>query len=381
MRVVIAMDSFKGSLSARAACQAVADGLRAASAAFDVDMMPIADGGEGFVDVLADATGGERVWGACHDPLGRGMSAPFLRMPGGVAAIEMAAASGLTLVQPAERDIMRAATYGTGEQLRQALDGGAQRICLGLGGSATCDGGLGLMRALGMRFCDGEGRELATPAELERLERVDASGLDARLMGCARQAACDVDSPLTGPSGAARVFGPQKGATPEQVERLDAGLARLSRCMRAAGFDMEGPGAGAAGGLGGALRALGFELRPGVDMVLELTGARARIARAELVIVGEGMTDSQTAAGKAPCGVARLARELGRAAVCISGGLGDDYPALYAQGFTAAFAAVARPMNVEMAIERAREYLFDRARDVGRLWAAARMLNKEDMRI
>lgn len=375
MRAIVAMDSFKGSLSASEACQAVADGLRAASAAFDVDLMPIADGGEGFLDVLADATGGERVSGACHDPLGRVMSAPFLRTPDGVAVIEMAAASGLTLLTPAERDIMRATTYGTGEQLMDALRGGAKRICLGLGGSATCDGGLGLMRALGMKFCDGAGREVTTPEELERLEHVDASELDARLMRCDRQAACDVDSPLTGPLGAAHVFGPQKGAGPAEVERLDAALARLSRCMRAAGFDMEGPGAGAAGGLGGALKALGFELRPGVDMVLELTHARARIARAELAIVGEGMTDSQTAAGKAPCGVARLAAELGRATVCISGGLGDDYPALYEHGFTAAFSAVARPMSVECAIGNAREYLFNRARDVGRLWVAARWLS------
>lgn len=377
MRALAAMDSFKGSLSAQEACRAVADGLRAACGEFEVDMMPIADGGEGFVDVLCDAVGGERVCGACHDPLGRAMSAPFLLTPDGTAVIETAAASGLTLIPPERRDIMRATTYGTGEQLRAALDSGARAICMGLGGSATSDGGLGLMRALGMRFWDGGGREVTTPAELERLERVDASGLDRRLGERALRAACDVDSPLAGPRGAAHVFGPQKGASPAQVERLDAALERLSRRMRAAGFDMEGPGAGAAGGLGGALRALGFELRPGVDIVLELTGARERIRRAELVIVGEGMTDSQTAAGKAPCGVARLARELGRAAVCISGGLGDDYPALYEHGFTAAFAAVARPMDVERAMGNAREYLFNRARDVGRLWAAARQLSAE----
>lgn len=372
MRILVAMDSFKGSLTAPEACRAVQEGLADASPAFDCDIMPIADGGEGFVDVLAGAAGGDMIPVECHDPLGRPLSAPFLRLPDGAAAVETAAASGLTLIAPGERDVMRATTLGTGEQLLRALECGAHTVYLGLGGSATTDGGLGLMRALGMRFYDARGGEVTLPAQLGGLARVDKSGLTPLLGGVRLVAASDVHSPLTGPEGAAHVFGPQKGASPAQVEELDAALAHLSRCMRAAGLEMEGPGAGAAGGLGGALRALGFELRAGVDTVLEMTGARARLERAELLIVGEGMTDGQTAAGKAPCGVARLARELGRPAVCLSGALGAGYDALYAEGVTAAFAAVARPMDVERAMAGAYAYLRSRACDVGRLWAAAR---------
>lgn len=372
MRVLIAMDSFKGSLGAKEACQAAADGLLAADARFEVDIMPIADGGEGFVSVLADATGGEVICGACHDPLGRVMSAPFLRMPDGAAAIEMAAASGLTLISPGERDIMRSTTFGTGEQLLEAIMSGARRVYIGLGGSATCDGGMGLMRALGARFLDADGRELRVPAELEHLERVELDAMFKALQGVRGVAACDVDSPLTGPRGAAHVFGPQKGASPEQVLKLDAALERLSRCMREAGCDMECAGAGAAGGLGGALHAMGFELRPGIDAVLEMTGAAERMRASELVIVGEGMTDSQTAAGKAPCGVSRLARDMGRTAVCISGGLGSGIEELYGAGVTAAFAAVKRPMTVETAMADAYGLLRASALNVGRLWMAAR---------
>lgn len=380
MRVVAAMDSFKGSLDAIGACRAVADGLRAACDEFEVDMMPMSDGGEGFLDVLAEVAGGGRVFGACHDPLCRVMRAPFLRIGADTAAIETAAASGLTLIKPAQRDILSEVTFGTGEQVRSALDAGCKRICMGLGGSATCDGGLGLMRALGVRFMDASGREITMPAQLVSLEKVDISGLDPRLAAVKKEAACDVSAPLCGPSGAACVFGPQKGASPEQVKLLDSALGRLRDRMQAAGLGMDGAGAGAAGGLGGALMALGFELRSGTDMVLELSRARERIAKAELVIVGEGMTDAQTAAGKAPCGVAGLARALGRAAICISGALGDDYSAVYAGGITAAFSAVARPMSLDCAIKGAREYLFSRACDIGRLWRAARSVTKSALR-
>ncbi len=371
MRVVIAMDSFKGSLDAAQACRAVAEGFMAASPDYEVDIMPVADGGEGFLAVLADSAGGNMIYGACHDPLNRVICAPFLRMPDGSAVIETAAASGLTLVKPQERDIMRATTYGTGEQLMSALKSGAKRIYIGLGGSATCDGGMGLMRALGMKFYCGE-REITQPHELNQIERVDASGLTPLLKATQLIAACDVDSPLTGAKGAAHVFGPQKGASPDQVLELDRGLSRLREAMSKAGFSMDCPGAGAAGGLGGALKALGFKLCSGVDTVLDITHARERIARAELTIVGEGMTDSQSAAGKAPCGIARLARELGCPTVCISGSLGADYQQMYAQGLTAAFASVARPMELKCAMDNAYESLRERACDVARLWAAAR---------
>lgn len=378
MHVVVAMDSFKGSLNAEKACRAVRDGLMAASDKFDVDMMPVADGGEGFLSVLAGSTGGEMVFGACHDPLGRAMRAPFLRMPDESVVVETAAASGLTLIRPEERDIMHSTTYGTGEQLMAALKSGAKRIYVGLGGSATCDGGIGLMRALGIKFLDCDGHEIEFPADMRRLQSIDAANLTPLISQAECIAACDVDSPLTGKDGAAYVFGPQKGAKPEQVEQLDAGLVQLSAVMRETGFNMERPGAGAAGGLGGAFSALGFRLCSGVDTVLEIVHARKRIEQAELVIVGEGMTDSQTAAGKAPCGIARLAHELGRAAVCISGSLGNGYQELYSQGITAAFASVARPMELVTAMNHAREYLFDKARDVGRLWLAARNVKVEE---
>ena len=371
MRVVIAMDSFKGSLDAAQACCAVAEGFMAASPDYEVDIMPIADGGEGFLSVLADSAGGNMIYGACHDPLSRVICAPFLRMPDGSAVIETAAASGLTLVKQDERDIMHSTTYGTGEQLLSALQTRAKRIFIGLGGSATCDGGIGLMRALGMKFFCGE-HEITQPHELIRIERVDSSALTPLIKDAELIAACDVDSPLTGENGAAHVFGAQKGASPDQVLKLDMGLDRLRSAMSKSGFSMDCPGAGAAGGLGGALKALGFRLCSGVDTVLDITHAKERIARAELTIVGEGMTDSQSAAGKAPCGIARLARELGCPAVCISGSLGADYQQMYEHGLTAAFASVVRPMDLKCAMDNAYESLRARACDVARLWATAR---------
>ena len=226
MRILVAMDSFKGSLTAPEACRAVQEGLADASPAFDCDIMPIADGGEGFVDVLAGAAGGDMIPVECHDPLGRPLSAPFLRLPDGTAAVETAAASGLTLIAPGERDVMRATTLGTGEQLLRALECGAHTVYLGLGGSATTDGGLGLLRALGMRFYDARGGEVTLPAQLGGLARVDKSGLTPLLGGVRLVAASDVHSPLTGPEGAAHVFGPQKGASPAQVEHA-------ARCYRA----------------------------------------------------------------------------------------------------------------------------------------------------
>lgn len=378
MRVVVSMDSFKGSLDAGEACRAIRDGFMAASGDFDVDMMPVADGGEGFLSVLADCAGGKMIFGACHNPLGRAMCAPFLRMPDGSAVIETAAASGLTLIKPDELDIMHSTTYGTGEQLMAALKSGSKRIYIGLGGSATCDGGMGLMRALGIKFLAKDGTEIEFPCDMYRIEKVDASGVSPLLRNAECTAACDVDSPLTGEKGAACVFGPQKGATKNQVHELDSGLAHLSLVMSKAGFSMECPGAGAAGGLGGALNALGFRICSGVDTVLDIVNASERISRAELTIVGEGMTDGQTASGKAPCGIARLARRVDCPVVCISGSLGDGYQELYAQGVTAAFASVVRPMDLDNAICHAREYLFNRAYDVARLWAVARNAKLEE---
>jgi glycerate kinase len=279
MRVVIAPDSFKGSLTALAAAEAMARGVREVFPAAEVVAVPIADGGEGTVDALVAATGGRIVECTVSGPLGGPVTARWgVLGDGTTAVIETAAASGLTLLPPGRRDPGRATTRGTGELLRAALDAGLRRAVIGLGGSATTDGGAGLARALGVRFLDAGGRELPDGgAALARLARVDASRLDPRLAGADLLVACDVENPLTGPEGAAAVYGPQKGATPALVRELDAALARYAEVAGAAtGRDVAAvPGAGAAGGLGaGLLLFTPARLRPGVARCWRRRGSR-----------------------------------------------------------------------------------------------------------
>jgi len=362
MRIVIAPDSFKGSLSAGGVAQAIAQGVRRVFPAAEIVIVPMADGGEGTVQAVVESTGGQIVPVTVTGPLGTPVLA-FLGLlgDGETAVIEMAAASGLTLVPPEQRNPLLTTTRGTGELIRAALDRGARRLIVGLGGSATVDGGAGMAQALGAHLLDDEGREIGPGGgELRRLAHVDARGLDPRLAQAEVVVACDVDNPLTGPRGAARVYGPQKGATPEMVEDLDQALAHYAAVIaadlgRAVG---DVPGAGAAGGLGAGLLAfLKARLRPGIEIVVEATRLRERIRGAHLVITGEGRLDGQTIAGKTPLGVARAAQAEGVPVLAIVGGTSDDYDIVYAHGIDAVLSIPVRPMSLEEAMTNAASLL------------------------
>ena len=362
VRILVAPDSFKGSLSAALAAAAMARGVKAVFPAAEVREVPVADGGEGTVEALVRATGGRTETRAVTGPLGERLAARFGVLGDGVTAVvETAAASGLTLLAADRRDPGRTTTRGTGELVRAALDAGLSRVVIGLGGSATNDGGTGLARALGVRFLDGKGRELPEGgAALADLARIDLAGLDPRLGRCEMVAACDVDNPLTGPGGASEVFGPQKGATPEMVGVLDAALMRFAEVAReATGRDVSRvPGAGAAGGLGaGLLLFTKAQLRPGVEIVLEAAGFARLLEGADLVFTGEGRSDRQTAMGKAPAGVAQAARRRGVPVVCLSGGLGEGAEDLLEMGVTALASIAPGPISLEECVGRAAELL------------------------
>ena len=376
MKIVIAPDSFKESLSAPEVAAAIARGWRQVFPEAELLLRPMADGGEGTVDAVLAATGGERRECRVCGPLGEPVLAHWGWLGEGTAVLEMASASGLHHVPRDRRDATVTTSLGTGELIRAALDAGATRIILGLGGSATNDGGAGLLQALGVRFLDA--REVELPpggAALARLARIDVGGLDPRLLQARLEIAADVDNPLCGPRGASRVFGPQKGADPQQVEQLDAALEHYARVVAATlGEDhSHHPGVGAAGGLGFAVRAfLHAGFRPGIELVAELSGLADAVEGADLVITGEGRLDSQSLHGKTPVGVARIARAAGVPVVALAGSLGEDYQALYAAGIDAAFALSPGPQSLEQAMTGAAAELQARACDLARLWRLAR---------
>ena len=376
MKIVIAPDSFKESLSAPEVAAAIARGWRQVFPEAELLLRPMADGGEGTVDAVLAATGGERRECRVCGPLGESVLAHWGWLGEGTAVLEMASASGLHHVPRDRRDATVTTSLGTGELIRAALDAGATRIILGLGGSATNDGGVGLLQALGVRFLDA--REVELPpggAALARLARIDVGGLDPRLLQARLEIAADVDNPLCGPRGASRVFGPQKGADPQQVEQLDAALEHYARLVAATlGEDhSHHPGVGAAGGLGFAVRAfLHAGFRPGIELVAELSGLADAVEGADLVITGEGRLDSQSLHGKTPVGVARIARAAGVPVVALAGSLGEDYQALYAAGIDAAFALSPGPQSLEQAMAGAAAELQARACDLARLWRLAR---------
>lgn len=349
--IAVAPDSFKGTLSAPEAAEAMALGVAEAWPEAHVERLPMADGGEGTAALLAAATGGTLEDASTEDPLGRPMTARIARLgDGDTFAVDTAAASGLTLLAPGEHDPLRASTRGTGRLLRAALSRGARAILVGLGGSATVEGGVGLAQALGFRFLDARGRDLPPGGgPLEALARIDRSGVPPevwRLQGHLRLA-CDVTSPLLGAAGAARIYGPQKGAGPDAVACLERGLARLAEVLREQPGPCGGlpevatlPGTGAAGGIGATLHVLlGAELAPGGALVLEAAGYAATLDRCDLVIVAEGRLDAQTLAGKAPAAVAAAARSRGLPVLGITGVPG---PGIETLGFLADWEA-ARP--------------------------------------
>jgi glycerate kinase len=372
MRVVVAPDSYKGSITALGVAEAIERGVKSVFPDAAVEKVPIADGGEGTVDALVVATKGRIEERTVRGPLGEPVRARWgILGDGETAVIEMAAASGLPLVPKERRDPRVTTTHGTGELVRAALDAGAAKIVVGIGGSATNDGGTGFARALGARFLDADGRDLPEGgAALARLARIDLAGLDPRLAAAQMVVACDVDNPLTGPRGASAVYGPQKGATPEMVKELDAALARYAEVASAAtGRDVaREAGAGAAGGLGaGLLFFTPAQLRPGVEIVLETTGFDALVKEADLVITGEGRTDSQTAMGKAPVGVAAAAKRHGVPVVCLSGGLGEGAEEVLAKGIDALASIVPAPMSLDECLARGAELVEAAAARVCRL--------------
>lgn len=342
-RVLIAADKFKGSLTAVEVAAHVAAGLRRAAPGVRTEALPVADGGDGTVDA-AVAAGFERRTERVTGPLGEPVTAAYA-LRGDTAVVEMAEASGLRHLPRGRYAPLTAGTYGTGELLCAALDAGAATVVLGVGGSASTDGGAGMLSALGARFTDAHGTPLAPGGgPLARLAAADLSGLDPRLARTRFVLASDVDNPLTGPKGAAAVYGPQKGASPDDVAALDAALARYARVLaeavgpRAAEY-AAAPGAGAAGGVGyGALVGLGAAFRPGIEVMLDVLGFAAALERADLVITGEGSLDAQTLHGKAPAGVAAAARRRGVPVVAVCGALSLSAAELRGAGILGAYA-------------------------------------------
>ena len=379
MRVVLAPDSFKGSLTAEQACAAMADGLRRVWPAAEVVQVPMADGGEGTTEALVSATGGFLRQATVTGPLGEGpkVAAQYgLLGDGRSAVMEMARASGLTLVPPARRNPLHTTTYGTGELMAAALGAGVESLIVGIGGSATTDAGAGMAQSLGVRFYDRAGRLITRPlsgGQLAQVARLDMAGRHAGLAVCRVQVACDVTNPLLGPRGSAAVYGPQKGASAADVAVLEANLACfidvVERTLGCRVRDM--PGAGAAGGLGAGLVAFcGAGLVSGAELVIRACGLAAKLAGADLVLTGEGQLDAQTASGKTVCGVARVARAAGVPVIALAGRLADGPAALAALGLARARAIAPPEMPLEQAMAQAPALLAEATESVCRDWAA-----------
>ncbi|MHC8305638.1 glycerate kinase [Pseudomonas sp. PB3P13] len=373
MKIVIAPDSFKDSLGARGVADAIALGLAEVWPDAQLIKCPMADGGEGTVESVLVACDGLRRRAVVRGPLGAPVDAAWGWLPGShTAIIEMAEASGLQWVPVDQRNACISSTFGTGELIRCALDEGAQRIILAIGGSATNDGGAGAMQALGVKLLDAQGQSLAPGGlALAHLSRIDLSDIDPRLARVRFDIAADVNNPLCGPHGASAIFGPQKGATSEQVQQLDHALGHFAdHCASVLHNDVrDEPGSGAAGGLGFAAKAfLGAQFKAGVEVVAELVGLAEAVKGADLVITGEGRFDAQTLRGKTPFGVARIAREHGVPVIVIAGTLGEGYQALYEHGIDAAFALASGPMTLEQACADAPRLLRERASDIARVW-------------
>lgn len=372
MNIVIAPDSFKESLSAIAVADAIAAGLAMIFPDAQLVKIPMADGGEGSAATMTAAIQGQLVPVTVADPIGRPVVAHYGLSPDGhTAIIEMAASSGLHLLHPSERQPLTSSSSGMGETITAALDRGVKALVLCIGGSATNDGGLGLLQALGIRFLDEAGQALGPGGiELLRLHRIETEGLDPRLAGCSINIACDVDNPLLGPNGAAAIFGPQKGASSADVLLLEQALNQyasvMAQTLRINVADR--PGAGAAGGMGAAL--MGFlngQLRPGHEVIAEAVQLAQHLASADLVITGEGRIDGQTIFGKTPIGVAKLAKQYGKPVIAIAGGYTADADVVHQHGIDALFSAVHQPCTLTEAITTAEANLQRCARNIAAL--------------
>jgi glycerate 2-kinase len=364
MRIVIAPQSLKGSLTAAEAGLAIAQGARAVYPQAEIAIVPVADGGEGTVQALVDATGGKIVPQTVTGPLGEPVTAFYgILGDGRTAAIEMAASAGLPLVPPEQRDPRITTTYGVGELILAALEQGSRHFIIGIGGSATNDGGAGMAQALGASLTNSQGMAIARGgAALGALQHISTDTMDARLQGCTFEVACDVNNPLTGPTGASAVYGPQKGATPAMVIELDNALAHYAAVIeRDLGLSVRDiPGAGAAGGLGAGLIAfLHATLRPGAQIVLEAVKLEEQLKLAHLVITAEGQIDSQTAYGKSVGAVSAMAKRYGLPVLALAGSLGDNYQAVYDLGVDAVAVLPSKPMTLAYAMEHASQLAAD----------------------
>ncbi|MCC8986316.1 MAG: glycerate kinase [Candidatus Contendobacter sp.] len=377
MKIVIAPNALKGCLTAAEAAGALARGVARASPDSDIVQVPVADGGDGLAEVLVSALHGVKRTALVTGPLGDPASASFCYVPARqLAAIEMATASGLALLTKERLNPLLTTTRGTGELIKAALDLGVAHLIVGIGGSATNDGGIGMAAALGARFLDENGHPVEpVGGALATIQHIDLSGLDPRLAGVRIEAICDVDNPLLGERGAAQVYAPQKGATPEQVRILDAGLAQLSVVIeRDLGLDVRDlPGAGAAGGLGAGLKAFfKAELRRGVDLVLDLVGLNEQLRDADLVLTAEGQIDFQTTFSKAPAGVAERAHAHGVPCIAIAGSVGSGLAALHDLGINAVFSLCPGPVSLAQAMASGGDYLATVAEQAVRAFLAGR---------
>lgn len=374
MKILIAPDSFKESLSAEGVAKAIARGFQTIFPDAQLVLLPVADGGEGTTDSLVAATSGQRLTQKATGPLGEPVEAFWgLLGDGQTAVVETAAASGLDLIDSSQRDPLTATTRGTGELILAAIDQGAEHIIVGLGGSATNDGGAGMLQALGVGLLDASGEQIPSGgAGLAKLDRIDLSNIDPRLANVRFDVACDVDNPLIGDNGASAIFGPQKGATPEMVKILDANLVHFAAItLQVTNNDIVNiPGAGAAGGLGGAF--LGFlnaTLKSGIDIVLDAVAYESHLEGVSLVITGEGRIDNQTVHGKTPIGVSRRAKAFGNIPViALAGSVSEDSDVVHEHGIDALFSVVPGVISLESALVAADENLYRTARNVAKIW-------------
>lgn len=358
MKVLIAPDSFKGSLSAMEAAEAMAEAIKELDSTIETVLLPAADGGEGTMSSVVAATGGTLVAHEVEDPLGRKVAAHYgVLGDGRTCIIEIAEASGLTLLKEQELDPLTASSFGTGELLRHALDAGFRTFIVGLGGSATNDGGAGMLEALGMKFLDQQRQPLKRGGgALGELVEIDASGFDARIEESVFLIACDVENPLIGESGASAVFGPQKGATPEMVRQLDANLQTFADITeRLTGMPLQQKrGAGAAGGAGGAMQAFfAGEMKRGIDVVLDAISFHDQLETIDLIVTGEGKTDSQTLSGKTPLGIAEAGKRAGKPVLLISGMIDNNCSPLLEPYFTEIHSVVSEDVTAEQSINDA----------------------------
>ncbi|MEE4243646.1 MAG: glycerate kinase [Desulfopila sp.] len=377
MRIIAAPNGFKGSLDGFQAAEAIARGIARVSPAIEVDSCPVTDGGDGLMEILTRALSGETGSVVVADPLWRDIVAQYGYIPGiNAAIVEMAKASGLVLLPAEQRNPLKTTTFGTGQLLKNCLDLDVSRIILGLGGSATCDGGIGAAAALGYRFLDCRGAEIEPVGEnLIHITAIENSAVDSRLNDIVIEAVCDVTNPLTGLEGASYIYSPQKGADLEQVKVLDEGLCNLARVIKKdLGIDVTGlKGGGAAGGLGAGVYAFfGGRLQKGIDLVLDILGFTERLAGADLVITGEGRIDAQTQFDKAPAGVARAAQQAGVPCVAVCGAIGSGIEELHHCGIDAVFSICNEPLHENRAMSEAAVLLENTAEQVVRLFLKAR---------